>query len=189
MDSPVLGGMIVGAAVLFFFGAVWLLLGLYKGRFSPWWLRAALLVAGLALAASIGVLTSRASYLTHVVPQPKAEPAAAGRQTGSRFGLIVGVEGAAILLAVVLLNATHHSDYIVCAIALIVGLHFLPLASLFGAFVYYATGLLGCVIGIAGFFVPEPVLRHRVVGLSFGLLLWTTAAVILGQTFILAGSS
>jgi hypothetical protein len=184
-----LGGMIVGAAVLLFFGAVWLLVGLYTGRYSPGWLRTALLLAGLALAASIGVLTSRASHPTHIAPQPKAEQTTAGRQMGSRFGLIVGVEGTAIMLVVLLLNATHHSDYIVCAIAMIVGLHFLPLASLFGAFVYYATGLLGCVIGIAGCFVPQPVLRQRVVGLSFGLLLWTTAAVIVAQGFILAGSS
>jgi hypothetical protein len=82
------------------------------------------------------------------------------------------------LLAVVVLKAIHYPDYILCGIALIVGVHFFPLAALFRAPVYYGTALAGCAIGLAGFFVADPGVRQKVVGISFGLLLWATAAWI-----------
>jgi len=59
-----------------------------------------------------------------------------------------------------------------------VGAHFIPLAALFKAPVYYATGIIGCLIGLAGFLVPDAALRQKIVGLSFGLLLWATSAWI-----------
>ena len=92
--------------------------------------------------------------------------------------MIFGVELAAIFLAVVVLRLLHYPDYILCGIALIVGVHFFPLAALFKAPVYYGTALLGCAIGLVGFFMSDAGLRHKVVGISFGLLLWATAAWI-----------
>jgi hypothetical protein len=74
------------------------------------------------------------------------------------------------------LYAIHYPDYISCVIALIVGVHFFALVPLFKAPVYYVTGLLGCAISLVGFYVADAVLRQAVVGLSFGLLLWATAA-------------
>jgi hypothetical protein len=73
----------------------------------------------------------------------------------------------------------HRPDFIAAVIALIVGLHFFPLASLFGRPIYYGTGILGCAIGSFALFVSEPRLRTSVVGLSFGSLLWITTAVVL----------
>jgi hypothetical protein len=47
-------------------------------------------------------------------------------------------------------------------IALIVGVHFFPLAPLFRAPVYYVTGFLGCAIGVAGFFAADDIrLRQK----------------------------
>jgi hypothetical protein len=82
---------------------------------------------------------------------------------------------AAIFLSVVVLRLLHYQDYILCGIALIVGVHFFPLAALFKAPLYYATGLLGCAIGFVGFFMADAGLRQKVVGISFGLVLWATA--------------
>jgi hypothetical protein len=71
-----------------------------------------------------------------------------------------------------------------CAIALIVGVHFFPLAALFKAPLYYVTGSVGCLIGLAGFLTADNDGRQKVVGLSFGLLLWATSAWTVGSALI-----
>src|SRR5262249_25467002 len=54
MNSEAVRGMTTGATVMFFFGAIWLMLGLYAGRASPISVRVGLLLAGIVLAAGIG---------------------------------------------------------------------------------------------------------------------------------------
>jgi len=171
-------GRAVGATIMFFFGAIWLLLGVLGGRPSPGWLRAGLLVAGFLLGVWIAIVVHRVSHVSEAAP-PILDHTAVGPQIGRRFGWITGIEGAAIFLAVILLNVVHRPDFIPPAIAFIVGLHFFPLASLFGRSVYCGTGILGCAIGGSAFFISDPSLRTSVVGLSFGLLLWLTTLTVL----------
>lgn len=178
MDRSTLLGMTTGAVVMFVFGVVWLLIGLLRGRPSPAWLRLSLLFVGIALGASIATLGVRASRIPRNASPATAQQIANNREIGRHYYVVFGIELAAILLAVVALKAIHYPDYILCGIALIVGVHFFPLAALFKAPVYYGTALLGCAIGLVGFFMADASLRQKVVGLSFGLLLWTTAAWI-----------
>ena len=178
MDRGTLLGMATGAGVMFGFGIVWLLIGLFRGRPSPRWLRLSLLLAGIALGASIVTLGVRASHLPANASPVTARQAAINREIGRHFYLILGVELVAIFVAVVVLSAFRYPDYILCGIALIVGVHFFPLAALFRAPVYYGTGLGGCAIGLVGFFMGDENLRQKVVGTLFGLLLWTTAGWI-----------
>ena len=121
----------------------------------------------------------RASHFSGGASSPSPQQSVASRQIGRQFGWITAIEGAAILLAVIVLNVTRRPNYIASVIALVVGLHFFPLARLFGVSSYYATALLGCMIGIVGLRISDPVLRNRVVGLCFGLLLWVTSAAML----------
>jgi hypothetical protein len=181
MDRSTLLGMTTGAAVLFAFGVIWLLIGLLRGRPSPAWLRIALLVVGIALGASIATLGLRASSIPRHAAPMTAQQVATNRQISLHFYVIFGIELAAIFLAVLVLGALHYSDYILCGIALIVAVHFFPVAALFRAQVYYGTALLGCAIGLVGFLMADSNLRQKVVGLSFGLLLWATAAWIAWQ--------
>jgi hypothetical protein len=51
--------------------------------------------------------------------------------TRTWFGIVFGAEGVAIFAVCAILGATGHTDYINPAIALIVGLHFIPLAWVF----------------------------------------------------------
>jgi hypothetical protein len=175
MDRNTLIGMTTGATFMFGFGIVWLLLGLFRGRSSPIWVRVALLLLGIGLGASIFILSSRASALPHDVFQPTPQQIAANREITRHFYLIFGAELVAIFLTVVVLRLIHYPDYILPGIAIIVGIHFVPLAALFKSPLFYGTGLVGCVIGLIGFFVADPGLRQKVVGLSFGLMLWVTA--------------
>lgn len=175
MDRSALIGMTIGAVFMFGFGIVWLLLGLFRGWRSSRWATISLLVAGVVLGAAIANLGQQASRRP---PNPiplSRQQVATNREIARHFYLIFGAELAAIALAVVVLNVIHQPGYILCGIALIVGVHFFPLAVLFRAPLYYATGALGCAIGLAGFFVADGELRQRFVGLSFGFLLWMTA--------------
>lgn len=168
---------------MFFFGALWLLLGLYGGRASARSLRLGFLLAGMALAACIGIMARRSMRQSSGSAPPCAEQVAVSQQTGRRFGWITAIEGGAIFLAIVLLNAVHRPQFIAPVIAIIVGLHFFPLAGLFGAHLYYATGSFGCAIGITGLLISDPALRMSFVGLSFGSLLWLTVAAVLVKCF------
>lgn len=177
MDRNVLVGMTTGATIMLGFGIAWLLIGVLVAPSSTG-LRLSLLLAGIALGVSVAIMGLRASRLPRNTVPPTAEQIAAGRAIGLRFGLIFGLETVAILLAVAVLNGIRRPDFIPCAIAGIVGLHFFPLAPLFKAPIYNVTGFLGCVIGLAGVVVPDAVLRQKVVSISFGLLLWATTAWI-----------
>ncbi|MFY9907797.1 MAG: hypothetical protein WBX02_03205 [Terriglobales bacterium] len=178
MDRSTLIGMSTGAAVMFGFGIVWLLLGLFRGRPSPKWLRLSLVAVGIVLATSVVILAMRASKLPFDLAPLTAQQLGLNREIARHFYLVFGFELAAIFLAVVVLNLIHYPDYILSGIALIVAVHFFPLAALFKAPVYYGTALVGCAIGLIGFFMADAALRQKVVGISFGLLLWATAAWI-----------
>jgi hypothetical protein len=178
MDRSALLGMTTGAVVMFGFGVLWLLLGLFRGARSPAWLRLSLLFMGIVLGASIATLAVRSSGLPLDATPLTAQQVAINREIGRHFYLIFGAEVVAIFLVVAVLRIIHYPTYILCGIALIVGVHFVPLAALFKSPLFYGTGLGGCAIGLGGFFIADDGLRQKVVGISFGLLLWATAAWI-----------
>lgn len=74
------------------------------------------------------------------------------RGMGRRFGIIFGLEGVLIGAASGVLGATGLSDYLNPVIALIVGLHFIPLARVFERTIDYwvaAWVVLAALVGIA----------------------------------------
>ena len=79
----------------------------------------------------------------HVTPLT-AQQIAANQQIQWHFYMICGIELAGIFLAVVVLRLTHYPDYILSGIALIVAVHFFPLAALFKNHLFYGTALVGC---------------------------------------------
>jgi hypothetical protein len=164
--------MSTGAGLMFGFGVIWLVLGSFRGRPLPSWARISLQCLGVALVAAIATLAVRAAGF------PRAPQIASSRQVALHFYVILCIELGTIFLAVIALRAIHYPDYILCGIAFIVGVHFFPLAALFRMPLYYGTGLGGCAIGLIGFFMTDAVLRQKVVGISFGLLLWATAGWI-----------
>jgi len=170
--------MTIGAAVMFSFGILWLLIGLLRGRAAPAWLQVALLFVGAVLGTTLVNLGLRVSHLPHATVTVSPQQAATSREIGRHFYVIFGAEVAAIFLTVLVLKVLRYPDAILSGIAFIVGVHFIPVAALFRAPVYYTTGIMGCLIGLGGFFVGDAELRQRIVGLTFGLLLWGTSAWI-----------
>jgi hypothetical protein len=183
MHPKALTGMMTGSSIMFVFAILWFLLGLSGGRFFPLGMKVAVVVVGLALGAAIITLAVQAHRISRTAPAPTAEQLDAGRKVGRRFGLINGIQWGAIVAVIILLNVVRRPDFIAPAIAVIVGLHFLPLAGLFQQPQYYISGIVGCAIGVAGFLIPDPRARLSAVGLSFGLLLWFTVMTVLWRVY------
>lgn len=117
---------------------------------------AAILVAvaliGLVLIAENTVLLRRARRL----PAGPPEGAAVGRTMGLRFGLTVLSAVVIIGAGNLILTATGHGDWIVPYTYLIVGLHFPPLAFVFGVRPYVVLGVLWVVVVIVTVAATSP---------------------------------
>jgi len=111
------------ALIFGFFGMGWF--GWAQSAATP--RESTLFSVGSVLAALLfiagGWLTFRARREPGAVQDPS---------TGRRFGVIVGIETVLCLVGSMVLGATGQAVYIPAWIALVVGLHFIPLAPLFG---------------------------------------------------------
>ena len=132
-------GRAIGVLILTLYGLAWVLWGLNG---APHLLIPPTLVtaAAISLLLLVGAITlgRDARHLP-----PGTLPRAGKRQLGLRYGLIFGAEGIAIALVSVLCQALGHPEWLPAGVSLVVGLHFVPLASLFGLPLYYVTGA-GC---------------------------------------------
>jgi hypothetical protein len=81
----------------------------------------------------IRMLTSAHRYPKFTSEVDEAE----GREIGKRFGIILGIEGTTIALSCTVLGFTGYPQFTLPAIALIVGLHFYPMAKLFNRKIDY----------------------------------------------------
>ena len=133
------------------------------------------MAADWILGASIATLCVKAAKLTPAQALTQ-EQRDANQRVLFHFYVITGIELGAIFLAFVMLRVLHYPEYILSGVALIAGVHFFPLAALFHTQAYYGTALVGCAIGFLGFFIGDSLLRQKIVGISFGLMLWATAA-------------
>jgi hypothetical protein len=134
----------------------------------PVWLLAGPILLSGALIAWAG------RALRHVGPRPDAD------RVGRLVGIWSAVEGVAILVAVNVLRNAGMADSVGPAIAIIVGLHFLPLARGIPVRLYYATGGAIVLAGAAALLLPT-VERLPAAGLGSAIILWVSAvAIILG---------
>ena len=81
-----------------------------------------------------------------------AEEAAEGKKMGMWFGIIFGAEGLLIVVAINIVNHFGYPDLIIPAIALVVGLHFFPLARVFKRKIDYWLATWSVLIALLGFF-------------------------------------
>ncbi len=97
--------------------------------------------------------------------------------TGRRIARLVGwasaAEGVGMLVAVNVLTWVGLADYFVCAAAVIVGLHFVPLARLPHAGSYLVTAAALVAVGTLGCLLPLPA-RGLFVGCGAALVVWAT---------------
>ena len=97
------------------------------------------------------------------------------------FGIIFGIEGGLIWLCATVLARFGLGVWIPIAVAVIVGLHFIPLARVFEVRLYYWTGVL-CVVGMLGCsLIRDSGMRVLCAGLFMAAVLWLTAVLVLLQ--------
>jgi hypothetical protein len=82
-------------------------------------------------------------------------------------------EGVAILIAFYLFDCAHHPERMFTAGAVIVGLHFLPLARGIPIRLYYATGAGIILVGLCSLLLPAGD-RPATVGLGVAAMLWAS---------------
>ena len=181
-------GIIMGASIMTGFGALWALSSAVGAAGSASTL---MLVVVLAVVASLIVAIVHLWQQSGALPSFRSsDEGAYWQKTGKWFGLVFTIEVLAIFVASRLLSLSAHTLLIPSVIALIVGLHFLPLAALFRVGVYYGTGAvmsllaLVCIVALVlGVHLGEAslVAWSSIVGMGSAVILWGTALWIVVQ--------
>jgi hypothetical protein len=97
------------------------------------------------------------------------------------FWIDSGIEwGLGAITAFVLAHAGR-SDLIPQALGVIIGLHFLPLAKIFKAQLYYSTGAIIVIAALGSLIIPRGNIRGIAGCAGIGLTLWITGLAILRQ--------
>jgi len=171
-------GSVAGAAILTLFGSAWCILALALWPTHPVWSIPAGSVATIVL---LALCVMRLTALRNVPSIHDPVAAAKGKRAGMRFGIIFGTESGLIWLCATLLARFGLSIWIPIAVAVIVGLHFIPLARVFEVPLYYWTGVLS-VLGMLGCsLIREAGTRLLCAGLIMAAVLWLTAVLLLLQ--------
>ena len=160
-----------GAAIMGAFGAVWWIVGVAAYG------RAAVPLSGVGLVIAATIIVTAWRLGRRARPQPPAEE----RRQGRLVGIASAVEGVLIFLAVNVFVNLKRPDLIAPAAAIIVGLHFLPLARWLPARLYYATAALLAAAGIGGLLVPDTRQRIAAISLAAAAVLWLTCGAVLGS--------
>ncbi|WP_188456913.1 hypothetical protein [Virgibacillus oceani] len=178
-------GTAAGVLFMAFFGTMWAYTGIIglQGWGDPW-LFVASLIVGVALLIGGCLLIYASRDLPNQVPHGDGRR---GKKIGFWFNIVFAAEGLAIVVTIAVCNIIGHTEFIPPVIAIIVGVHFLPLANLFQVRIYYLTGVLLCVLPIMTIlFVPLnfTLQEHQinaymfVVGFGSALILWGTSLAI-----------
>ncbi len=184
VSKAVVKGYAIGALVMTFFGEFWVSvpnLGLTTLERLLFVVATLIVVVVLSFGA-ISILRAARRLPDNSSP----EAAQRGKSAGQQFAVVGAIEVILIALASILLGRTDHGELTPLVIALIVGVHFLPLAYIFRVRAYYFTGfimsLLALVALAALFFgvtLGGPYAWATVIGVGNALILWATALYIL----------
>jgi hypothetical protein len=138
-----------GLFMMAFFTGLWtgIAWGGLIGSAGQWVLGLFVLCVIFFVVQAIGFLKAAKSYPSIQTPEEVKQ----GKKMGMWFGIIFGAEGLFIVLAINLVNNMGHPDLIIPSIALVVGLHFYPMAWIFKRKIDYwlatwATGIAICGI-------------------------------------------
>jgi hypothetical protein len=143
---------------------------------------AVLVIAGALLAVSI-------RHIVKALKLPSEPRSVEGRRIGQRirrgFALIVVLEGMAIALVSTACYFFGHLSWLIPLILIIVGIHFMPLAKLFGVPRYTTLGLLFCIVSILTLlFVPA----HAHVGSVFSRWVYSSLGCAASAWLISVGN-
>ncbi len=172
-------GVASGVLFMAFFGTLWANIGL--GGLQGWgtpWLTIVTILAGVALLLGGISLFLASRRLSNQVSEADARR---WRRMGIWFGVVFATEGILIWIASAICNAINRFDLFFPIMAIIVGVHFFPLAALFQVKAHYVVGALLCLLAIITLLViPENITlgtqqitaQWVVLGFGAALILW-----------------
>ncbi|MFE3514599.1 hypothetical protein [Streptomyces sp. NPDC059166] len=136
--------------------------------------------AALAVEAAAAVVSVTAIVLAHrkgAAPTPRMVDLPHG--WARSVGIVNAVELVAVFAVIAASNASGRPGFIPPAIALVVGLHFIPLARLYDQWQYRWTAALLCAVAAAGLVLIAAGVTDEgvrtVVGLASAVTLWASA--------------
>lgn len=174
-------GCSIGAIIMGGFGAVWLALGMVSAG-VPVRIAIAAVIPGFVLITWVGATVRRR------LPKLSGPESPEKKQMMRAFAVVNVVQWVAIFGTSKLLENWRLDGWIVSAIVLIVGAHFLPLARIFGSRQHVVTGAALMFCAAAAVVLPAS-LRDAVECVGAGVILWASAAVALYTAFRLAPPS
>lgn len=165
-----------------FFGTLWAVTGIMglQGWGHPY-VSFAVVLAGIVLIAGGFSILFKARKLPE---QSSAEETGRGKRMGFWFNIVFIIQGVAIGITIAVCNAVNQTELIPFIIAIIVGLHFIPLAALFQIRLYYVVGGLLCLISLIALLMGSVQVQlgeHAItvplslLGFGSAILLWATA--------------
>jgi hypothetical protein len=173
-----LRGRAAGTALLAFFALGWTACGISAIPTTVGLVLFAIAAAGSLTLAALALAMSR-----RAATAPTDGGPGRGRATGRRYGIVVAAEWIGIFVVARLLAATGHSQLIPAAIALGVGIHFFPLAKLFGIRAYHLTGAAICLVALTTSLLAPltatPALWSILPGFGSALTLYATCTHLL----------
>ena len=179
-------GRAIGLLFFAFFAVFWIMNGLPAMSGTGVWF-----TLGLAICITVIIVIAAIYFLRvarHIPGKTTEEGRKYGRKIGRIFGLVFGLEIVLIFLASIILSSFHLDTLITPVIALIVGLHFLPLSPLFHMPIYYVTGIILALLGTVALIVlvigvsgTSSNFWQIIVSLGAALTLWGTSFVSIGQ--------
>lgn len=176
MDAGEEGGIILGRGIgnvmVTFFGGVWLALSLLAAKEFSWWAITTFAVCFMGLYAGSVILIRRGRKLASQAPVRRRMPAAMRKQ----FLWAVAAEIVGCLAVASVCNWLGTYAYIAPGIALIVGLHFIPLAKIFRTPAYYLTAAAIIACCAASWIFLRAQRMDEAAGVGTGVVLWLTAA-------------
>ena len=152
-----------------FFAAVWWVAGIWAFGHSS------------ALMYAIGGLLSAALIVAGSRVRGTLSPQEQSRRR-RLVGIASGAEGVLLFLSTNILLNTGESSSIAPVAAIIVGLHFLPLARWMPAPLYYLSAALLVALGVVGFMIAGTEQRGLLVCLGAAGVLWLTSIAVLRHT-------
>ena len=156
----------IGAIIMAVFATLWWIVGTAaSGRGSLLTYATAVVISGIII-----VIAQRLAGRTSGSPEEWA-------RRGRIVGIASGVEGLMIFAAVNILANVGRRDLTAPIIAIIVGLHFVPLAYWFPARMYYVTSALLVGLGVVGMAVLDANARLYGVSVASACVLWLTCGV------------
>lgn len=169
-----------GVMFMTFFGALWASIGIIGSNplGAPWFLVISGIVTIVLLVAAISLFGKSKNMSSNVTPNVRED----WKTINRKFGLIFGLEGLAICIASIICNLIDRFELFFPIMAIMVGIHFFPLARLFKEKFYWGTGAALCILGIISFFLPieaaynsaSIVPRSIFIGFGSAITLWIT---------------